>query len=81
MRYLFEAESPRTGEIRRYEALLELGSTGPYAIHSDNEGETERYTPKHPDPPPIWLTPHKRVLILSEEVFDEQFKTPVHGGV
>jgi hypothetical protein len=33
------------------------------------------------DPPPIWLTPHKRVLILSEEVFDEQFKTPVHGGV
>lgn len=44
-RRLFTAKSPKTGEMRRWEGLVEMGTTGPYAIVTADEGEEESYSP------------------------------------
>lgn len=45
MRYLFMAKSLKTGELRKYEGLLEIGSVNPYAIASVDQGDDEEYRP------------------------------------
>lgn len=45
MKHLFMAESPMTGELRKYEGLLELGTVDPYAIVSADQGKDEEYGP------------------------------------
>jgi len=46
MKHFFMAKSPKTGELQKYEGLLELGTVGPYAIVSADQGEEEEYTPE-----------------------------------
>ncbi len=46
MRHFFRAKSPKTGEYRKYEGLLELGTTGPYAIVTADQGADEKYGPE-----------------------------------
>ena len=44
-RRLFTAKSPTTGKLRRWEGLVEMGTAGPYAIVSVDEGPEESYSP------------------------------------
>lgn len=44
-RFFFRARSPRSGTLRRYEALLEIGTPEPYTIVSADDKEDEEYVP------------------------------------
>lgn len=79
--------------VRGYAALA-LGAIGPPAILALQDLRVFRQSQEDHDlrtviedairkigVVPNQLTPHKRVLILLQEVFDEQFQTSLHSGV